>query len=432
MSSLVALKLLTLFGLMFVFLFLKFPVFICMLLASFGFSVIFPRTVPQAVFVQSIVSNIGNVNFAAICFYFLLGEVMNSGGLTKRLIKFCQAIIGHFRGSLSHINVIASVVFAGVSGSAMADTASVGAVMIPAMKEEGYPAGYAAAVTQTTSIIGPIIPPSTGLVLMGVYMSCSVRKLFLAGFLPGFLLSGALLLVSILVSHKRDFPRTKWGGWANVFSSAKDGLGACLLPILVAIFLVTGIGTVVEIGAVSSVLAIILAIAYKEMSWSKLGRILLNTSVIMGKILCVLAGAGTFVWIIASMGVGDWLAAQALALGGSPTGVLLFCSVMLFFLGMILDVGVIQMVIVPVLCPVILATGVNPIQFGIVCMLVCQLGLCTPPVGSLLYMTAGIAKCTALEVIKESLPFYAIIFIVVVILIFVPQISLWLPTILAA
>lgn len=432
MTSLVAIQLAILFGLMFVFLFFKFPIFLCMLLASWGFSLIFPGTVPDTVFVQSIVSNIGNVNFTAICFYFLLGEIMNSGGLTDRLIKFCQSLIGHFRGSLSHINVIASMVFAGVSGSAMADTASEGAIIIPAMKKQGYPAGYAAAITECTSIIGPIIPPSTGLVLMGVYLGCSVRKLFLGGFIPGFIMTGFLLAVSVIVSYRRKFPKTSWQGWGYVFETAKTGLGALILPMIIAFFLVQGIGTVTEIGAVSCLLAIILAVIYKDMSWKKLGTILLNTTVIMGKVLCVLAGAGTFVWIIASLGVADWLAAQAMALGGSSTGVLLFISIMLFIIGMILDVGVIQMVIVPVLCPVILEVGIDPIHFGVLCMLICQMGLCTPPVGSLLYMVAGIAKCPALEVVKESLPFIGILCVLVILMIFFPQITLWLPNAVGA
>ena len=432
MTSTVVLQLVALFGLMFLFLFLKFPVYLSLLLASLGYSVLFPGALPKAVFIQSIVSNIGNVNFTAICFYFLLGEIMNSGGLTDRLIRFCQSLIGQFRGSLSHINVIASVVFAGVSGSAMADTASIGAIMIPAMKKEGYPAGYAAAVTQCTSIIGPIIPPSTGLVLMGVYLGCSIRKLFLGGIIPGLLMGLLLLGVSIFISCRRNFPHTSWGGWKNVWHCAKGGFAALLLPLLIAVCLVGGIGTVMEIGAVSCVLAIIMACLYKEITWKKLGKILLDCTVVTGKVLCVLAGAGTFVWIISSMGVADWLAAQSLALGGSAAGVMAFSMLMFFLLGMILDVGVIQMVIVPVLCPVILVVGIDPIHFGVCCMLVCQMGLCTPPVGSLLYMTAGIAKCPALDVVKESIPFLLILIVLVLALIFLPSIITWLPALLAA
>lgn len=428
MTSLVVVKLVVLFGLMFLFLLLKFPVFLCLLLASLGYSMAFPGAVPQAVFTQSIVSNISNVNFTAICFYFLLGEIMNSGGLTDRLVTFCKACIGHFRGSLSHINIIASVVFAGVSGSAMADTASIGAMMIPAMKKEGYPAGYAAAVTQTSSIIGPIIPPSTGLVLMGIYMSCSIRKLFLGGIVPGLLMAVNLLIVSVYVSRKRNFPYTPWGGWKNILHCAKGGFGAFLLPVLIMICLVGGIGTVVEIGAVSCVLAVLLSCTYREMSWKKLGKILMDCTVITGKVLCVLAGAGTFVWIIASMGVANWVAAQALSLGASAMGVMAFCIAALFFIGMILDVGVIQMVIVPVLCPVIMAVGIDPIQFGVVCMLVCQMGLCTPPVGSLLYMTAGIAKCPAMDVVKESVPFIISLLVLVAGLILFPPLTTALPT----
>lgn len=427
MSSAIIIKLAVLFGLMFVFLLLKFPVFLCLLLASLGYSAVFAGAVPDAVFTQSVVSNISNVNFTAICFYFLLGEIMNSGGLTDRLVNFCKACIGHIHGSMSHINIIASIVFAGVSGSAMADTASIGAMMIPAMKKEGYPPGYAAAITQCSSLFGPIIPPSTGLVLMGIYMNCSIRKLFLAGILPGLAMGALELLVSYRISKKRGFPCEPWSGWSRVRETAKAGLGAFLLPVIIIICLVGGIGTVVEIGACSCVIALLLSWVYGEMSFRKLGTILMNCTVIAGKILCVLAGAGTFVWIIASMGVADWVASTALSLNVSATGVMAFCLICLFIIGMFLDVGVIQMVLVPVMVPVILAVGVDPIQFGVVCILCCQLGLCTPPVGALLYMTSGIAGCSVIEVFKESIPFIVVLVLFMALLVVFPSITTWLP-----
>lgn len=430
MSNEIVIQLVVLFALMFFFLFMRVPVFMCLLLASLGYSIIFPGAVPEAVFTQSIVSNISNVNFTAILFYFLLGEIMNSGGLTDRLVKLCKACIGHMRGSLGHINILASVVFACVSGSAMADTASVGGMMIPAMKKEGYPAGYSAAITETSSIIGPIIPPSTGLVMMGIFMGCSIRRLFLGGIVPGLLLALALLVVSAIVSEKRKFPREEWGGWRNVWISLKEGIGAFALPAIIMICFVAGIGTVVEIGAVSCILAVLLACVYKEMSWKKLGKILMDTTIISGKVLCVLAGAGTFVWIVASMGVADWVAAQAMAMGGSQLAVMAFSIFFLFIIGMVLDVGVIQMVLVPVLCPVILAVNIDPIYFSVVCMLTCQLGLCTPPVGSLLYMSAGIAQCSAWDVVKESIPFIIAIVCVITALILFPELTTFIPTLI--
>ena len=426
----VILQLLLLFGLMLLFLFLRFPVFLSLVLASVGYMLAFPGKVPLPVIGQSIISGINNVNFTAIVFYFLLGEIMNSGGLSDRLVSFCKACIGHVRGSLSHINIIASIVFAGVSGSAMADTASIGAMMIPTMKRDGYPAGYAAAITQCSSIIGPIIPPSTGLVLMGIYLNASVRKLFLGGMIPGVLMGGFLLVVSYIISKKRNFPHTPWGGWRNVWEKRKEGVGAFLLPVIIMICLVCGIGTIVEIGALSCVFAVALSYAYKEMSLKKLGQILMNTTVIIGKVLCVLASAGTFVWIIGSMGVADWIANRAMTLGVGSTGVMAFCVIALFFLGMILDVGVIQMVILPVMAPVILAVGIDPTQFGVLAILVSQLGLCTPPVGALIYMTAGIAECSSVEVVKESVPFIAALLVLIGLLVLFPQITLLIPNLL--
>ena len=166
------------------------------------------------------------------------------------------------------------------------------------------------------------------------------------------------------------------------------------------------------------------------MSLKKLGQILMNTTVIIGKVLCVLASAGTFVWIIGSMGVADWIANRAMTLGVGSTGVMAFCVIALFFLGMILDVGVIQMVILPVMAPVILAVGIDPTQFGVLAILVSQLGLCTPPVGALIYMTAGIAECSSVEVVKESVPFIAALLVLIGLLVLFPQITLLIPNLL--
>lgn len=414
-------KVLILFGIMFLFLLLRFPVFLALGLAATGVALLFPGTVPVAVIGQGLLSGLNNYNFAAIMFYFLLGEIMNGGGMSNRLIKFGTAIIGHIRGSLSHLNILASMIFAGVSGSAVADTAAIGSLLIPAMKKDGYSAGYAAAVTASSSTIGPIIPPSGGLVLMGIYLSVSINRLFLGGMVPGILMGIALLIVSFITSWRRNYPKTAWRGWRYAFHVFRESLFAFLLPVIVVFCLVAGIGTVVEIGALAVGCAVIIsAFIYHELNLKQFIQALCRAAENAAKVLCILACAGVFTWIISSMGMAAALAKFITSFTTNPTVVLIICMLILLFFGCILEVNVIQMVIIPTMVPIIRAVGIDPIQFGVLAMLVTMMGLITPPVGSLIYITAGIAEESPLKVIKELTPFTLALVALVTLLIFFP------------
>lgn len=429
MSSMTVIQLCVLLGVMLILMLLRFPVFLSMILSSAIFMLIYPGSMPVAVIGQGIVSGINNVSFAAIAFYFMLGEIMNSTGLSERLVTFLDSIVGHIRGSLSHINIISSMVFAGVSGSSVADTASIGALMIPMMKKQGYPAGYAAAVTECSSIIGPIIPPSGTFIIMAIYFNCSVRKMFIGGMIPGLLLGLVELVISFVISKRRNFPKTDWRGWGYVAKCFKEGFAAFLLPLLVMICLLASIGTVVEIGAFSCMIALILARVYERITLKDIFKMLIRAAASTATITILLSVAGVFNWLIASLGVSNWIASQLKLLGTSTFVVVGFCMVVLFFLGMILDNLVLQTVIVPVMAPTILALGIDPIWFGVIATLVIMIGLNTPPVGGLIYMTSSIAKCPSSEVIKESIPFVVGNIILVAILLAVPQIVSYLPSI---
>lgn len=429
MSSITIIQLIVLLGAMLVLMLLRVPVFLSMILSSAIFMIVYPGSMPVAVIGQGIVSGINNISFAAIAFYFMLGEIMNSTGLSERLVAFLESIVGHIRGSLSHINIIASMVFAGVSGSSVADTASIGSLMIPMMKKQGYPAGYAAAVTEVSSIIGPIIPPSGTFILMAIYFNCSVRKMFIGGIIPGLLIGLFGLIISFVISKRRNFPKTDWRGWRFVGKRFKEGFAAFLLPVIVMVCLLTGIGTVIEIGSFSCIVALILARLYERITLKDVFKMLVRAANSTATITILLSVAGVFNWLIASLGVSNWIAGQLKTMGTSTFVVVGFCMVVLFFLGMILDNLVLQTVIVPVMAPTILALGIDPIWFGVVATLVIMIGLNTPPVGGLIYMTASIAKCPSSEVIKESLPFIAGNVILVAILLAVPQLVSFLPSI---
>ncbi len=430
MSSLVVLQLLVIFGVLFVMLLLKFPVFIAMAGSLAAYALAFPGAIPLSIFGQGIVSSLTNQNYVAVCFYFFLGEIMTNGGLGDRLIEFFDACLGHVRGSLSHINILGSMVFAGVSGSAVADTASIGSLELNLMKKAGYPAGYSAAVTAISSTIGPIIPPSSGLVMLGVYFGYSVRRLYLGGIVPGILMGVVMLIISAVQAKKRNFPYNPWRGWKYVFQKTKDGLLAFLLPALILVFLLMGIGTVVEVGASSCVLAIVLAAMYKEINLKKLVKMLMRATIMTATCLAMLSFAGMYTWVISSMGVATWIAAQISAIGASQGVVMAVCMLILFFLGMIVDVPVVLMVIFPVMVPVIKALGIDPVWFSVLALIVNQLGLCTPPVGTLIYMTAQIGDCPSSEVIKELIPYAIGICILVVVMIVFPQVVTFVPNLL--
>lgn len=426
-------KALLLFGIMFLFLCLRFPVFVSLGIAVAGIFLAFPKTIPVAVIGQGLISGMNSYNFCAILFYFLLGEIMNYGGMSDKLVAFGKAAIGHIRGSLSHINILASVIFAGVSGSATADTAAIGSLMIPMMKKDGYDGEYAAAVTGASSCIGPIIPPSGGLVLMGVYLSCSINKLFLAGMIPGLLMGAFQLVVSYLISVKRNYPKEQWRGWSYFFKTGKSSFFAFMLPAIVVYCLVAGVGTVVEIGAIAVVCAVIISsFIYHGMNQKDFMSCLARASMMAAKVLPCLAVAGVFTWIISSIGVSNALKTVLMSSTANATAALALMLLVLFLFGMILDVNVIQMVIVPAMVPVVRAFGISPIQFGVVGMLVCQMGLITPPVGTLIYITASIADVNPLKVAKELFPFIVALVVLVGLMVVFPGITTWFPELIYA
>jgi len=428
MTADIVLKLVVIFAVLFIALALRFPFFLACFTAAGAYALIFPGSMPAFVFAQTFVGGLKSATMASIIFYFFLGAILNCGGLGDRMVKFGNACIGHIRGGLSHINIIVSVIFAGVSGSAVADTASVGNLMIPMMKKQGYDAPYAAAVTQMSSIIGPIIPPSTTFVMLAMMMDLSVRKLFLCGMIPGIFMGVVELIYSFYISKKRNYPCIPFAGWHNVWVEFKENFWALLLPVCIVACLTLGIGTVTEIGAVSCILALFISVfVYKEMTWEKFKQALYNTARQMCTSLGMLAGATVFVWIIGTMNFSQSLANAFANSGLSATALFLLLLLFIFLLGMILETMVITLVFMPVLTPVIIAAGIDPYVFAVVASIVTAIGLNTPPVGTLLYLTARIADTSPLKVFKESLPFIVGLMLLCALLVFFPQIVTFYP-----
>lgn len=428
MNSVMLLQILVLFGTLFVFLFLGFPTFLSMALSILSFWAIWPNAFNVLAFGQGIIKGLSDQNFVACCFYFLLGDIMSGGSLGDRMVEFLKAAIGHIPGGIAHVNILSSMVFAGVSGSSVADTASVGAMSLNAMKKAGFPSDFSATLTGMTAIIGPIIPPSGGLVMMAVYLGCSARKMFIGGIIPGVIMGILYMILTGYLSVKRHYPKEeKFSGWKNLLQAGKVGFGAFLLPALVIFALLAGIGTVVEIGACSVIVAVLLEVAYGEFSLQKLMKMVMRTTVMATALISMISMSGVFTWILSSLGVASWVAAQVTALGMGKIAIMMMCLVLFMVLGCILPVSVILYVIVPVITPIVLNCGIDPVYFGVIVTLIIQIGLNTPPVGTLIYLTAQIADCNAADVIKQNAPYLVIITGLVIAMILFPGIVTWLP-----
>lgn len=427
--SAVFIKLAVLFGVLFATMLLRFPFFLSCFTAAGVYAIVFSGAMPAFVFGQTFVNGLNNATYASLIFYFFLGAILNDGGLGDRIVKFGNACIGHIKGSLSHINILASIIFAGVSGSAAADTASIGNLMIPMMKKQGYDAPYSAAVTQMSSIIGPIIPPSTTFVFLAGMMDLSIRKLFLCGLIPGLLLGGLELIYSLFISYKRGYPCIPFGGFKNILVSFRENFWALLLPVGIIICLTKGIGTVTEIGAASCIFALFIAcFIYKEMDLKGIWKAMCKTARQISIMLAMLAAATVFVWVIGRMNFSKMLGAWVAGLGLSPIAIFLLAMLIIFILGMVLETMVITLIFIPVLAIPVISAGIDPFVFAVAAAITCALGLNTPPVGTLLYLTSSIAETSAMKVAKESMPFIICVIIAVVLIGVFPQIVLWYPS----
>lgn len=396
-------QLLALFGPFLLLLAFRTPIFLAMGLSCGLYGFLYSGAFPTAQIAQSFGQGLDSYDFAAIPFFFLAGAIMNAGGMTKRLLAVARALVGQVRGGLSHVNILTSMVFAGVSGSAVADAAAVGSVMVPAMKKDGYPPAYAAAVTAMSATIGPIIPPSIPLVIFGLFAGVSVGDLFLAGILPGLLMGLFLLTASFIISYRRGYPATGWLGWPTLFRSTIAAAVALLLPVVVVVGLVGGIATTTEIGAIACVYAALVSVGlYRDLSLVQLWSAVCDAALDSCKVLVIISVAGAFTYIIASMGLANALGAAIGTISRDPVVVLAIIAVVLILLGTILEPVTLLIVIIPVFLPAAQAVGIDMVQMGVVVVLATLIGLVTPPVGVLLYLTAAQAGASPTAVVKES------------------------------
>lgn len=407
---------------------LRFPVYVSLLLTAVLMALIYPSFMPISVIATGLTSGLANISLMGVIFFFFAGELMTKSSIAEKIVKFLKACIGHFRGGLSHINIIESVIFAGVSGSSMADTAAMHKLLVPEMVKDGYSPAYASAITLASSNIGPVIPPSTGLVLLAIYVGANVKKVLMAGLLPGFLMAVCMLLYSVYVCRKRNYPKGKWLGFKNIFVVLKECIFSLIMPVLVIGCLSTGIGTVEEVGAAMCFYcAIVGMVVYRELKIQDLWECALEAAKTTGKMLSIQAACGIFNWIIASLGLRTSLVELMKPLIPYPVAMMFVVLIILLIGGCFMSHMVMLYVVTPLLSVLAVSAGYDINAFAVFAMIACSLGMITPPVGQLLYVGADMAHCDVVELIKEVTPYILTIIAALFLLILFPKIAYWLP-----
>jgi len=388
---------------------------------------------PPMVVMQQMVKGINSFSLMAIPFFIIAGEIMGQGGISDRLIKFSNVIIGWMRGGLAMVNILASMFFGGISGSSVADVSSIGSIMIPMMEQKGYDKDYSINVTITSSVQGIIIPPSHNMIIYSLAAGggISVAKLFLGGIVPGVLLGIALMILSYAIAVKRDYPREEKVSLKEALKITRDSMLGLLTAVIIIGGVTTGIFTATESAAIAAVYAFIITFfVYRDIPISKFIDIMRNSLSTLAMVVAIIATSSAFAWMMSYLRVPGMITEALLDLSNNPIIIMLIVNLVLLFLGTIMDMAPLILIATPILLPVVRSIGMDPITFGVVMMLNLGVGLLTPPVGSTLFVGCSIGNASIEKIAKSLMPFYAVLVIMVLLLSFVPALTLWLPNFL--
>jgi len=406
------------------------PIAFCLAISSIA--ILYTNNISFMVIAQRMFTGIDSFPFMAIPFFILAGELMNQSGITIRLVKFSDLFVGHIKGGLSHINIVASMFFAGITGSAVADTSALGSMLIPAMKEKGFDIDFSAAVTAASSVVGPIIPPSIPMVIFALLSGQSVAALFLAGLFPGILLGISLLVVSYIISVKKNYPKREEKILLKVFIiSCINAIVPLMMPLIILGGILSGVFTATEASAIAVVYALIIGfLVYRNLKLKDLYNIFVNTAKTTGIVFLVIACANIFNWFLAVEQVPQLMASIVKNYVSSPIMFLLILNILLLFLGTFMEGTSAMIITVPIFLPIAVAYGVNPVMFGIIVVLNLMIGLITPPVGLCLYVACGIAKVSLEKISRAIIPFLIAEIVTLLIVTYCPFLTLWLPKVL--
>jgi len=384
-----------------------------------------PELVPQRIFTTS-----DNFALMAIPLFMIAGELMNAAGITRRIVRFSTAMVGHIRGSLAHSSIIATMIFSGMSGSSVAACASVGSMMIPAMKEEGYDPEFGVAVTCSAACFSPIIPPSITFILFGSVTGTSIGALFLGGIIPGIVMAASLMVIAYVVSRMRGYPVKPKSSWPERLKAFISSFSALLMPVLIIAGILSGIFTATEAGAVGIAYGLIVGLITKELKPKMILKVLTNGAMTTAAIMIIIASSQILGWVLTRAQIPQMLTAGLLGVTTSPTLVLFIILGILLFVGFFMVDAALIPIMAPLFMPVVRQFGIDPVHFGVVMSMMTVTGGITPPVGNLLFVACGIAKAPVGKAFVATAPFVLALLIAIIICALVPPLVTFIPGLL--
>ena len=369
-----------------------------------------------------------NYTIIAVPLFIFAANVMNSGKVTEKIYDFALGLVGRFKGGLGHVNILGSLIFAGMTGSAIADASGLGKMEIEAMNKEGYDPGFSCAMTASSAVLGPTFPPSIPMVIYAMYSGCSVGALFLGGMIPAILLTAGLMCYVAVVSHKRNYPTSERMGFRKFMRSTLSAIPALLTPVVLLAGIYSGVMTPTEAGAVAGFYALLVSVLiYRMLGWRELKQILTDTVKGVGTCSLMIGAAACINYIAAREQVSAMIAKLITGMTTNPYTFLFIVTVAILILGMFIDTSVIQSVFVPLMIPIATALGVDLLHFGMVCIFNMMIGLCTPPFGMLLFITSGISGTPLKDVVRETIRPLLVMLVVLAVITYVPDVVLFLP-----
>ncbi|RJT43523.1 TRAP transporter large permease [Rahnella woolbedingensis] len=383
----------------------------------------------EALMIQ-LTNGVNKFSLLAIPFFILAGAIMAEGGIARRLVSFAYIFVGFIRGGLSLVNIVASTFFGAISGSSVADTASIGSVMIPEMEKKGYPRDFAAAVTASGSVQAILTPPSHNSVIYSLATggTVSIAALFIAGILPGLLLSLTLMVMCVVFAHKRGYPKGERVPFRQALKIFIDTLWGLMTVVIIMGGILSGIFTATESAAIACLWSFFVTMfIYRDYKWSELPKLMYRTVKTVSIVMILIGFAASFGAVMTYMQLPMRITEFFTSISDNKYVILMWINIMLLVIGTLMDMAPIILILTPVLLPVVLSLGIDPVHFGMIMLVNLGIGLITPPVGSVLFVASAVSKQSIEKVVKSMMPFYCVLFVVLMLVTYIPTISLFLP-----
>ena len=388
--------------------------------------------IPLGMMVSNMVKGLNSFSLMAIPFFILAGEIMGAGGISDQLVALAKSLIGHVRGGLAQANVLDSMFFGGISGSPVADISSLGSIMIPIMERDGYDKDFSAGITMASSIQALLIPPSHNMIIYAMAAgSVSIAKLFIGGMVPGLVLGVALMIYVYIVSKKRNYPKGEAFNFKFFIDTLKVSIPALTTIIIIILGVTVGIFTATESAAIAVVWAMFVTfVLNRSIPIKEIGPILGGALKTLATIMALIGISGSFGWVLSYLKLPNMIVEFVMNLTSNRILILMLINVVLLILGMIMDMSSIIIIATPILLPIATAIGIDPVHFGVIMIFNLGIGLITPPVGGVLFVTSGIANLKMEDLVKCMLPFYGVMFIALLLITYVPQFTMFIPNLL--